>query len=143
VDFPNNDELKKRANAPLYGRFLSNQESEKYGLPYSIVDYGGYNKIPSISQLGDVTLVDPFVGQKDVTRDRSFNRNIKDVLGGNLRSNLPDYVLEKIYGISGGNVNAPMSPSKALIRKIRRDFINTDTPVVKTPPLDSYYKTSQ
>lgn len=123
---------------PLYGALLSNQGADKYGLPYSIVDYGGNNKVPSLGQYGDVTYVDPNISQKDVSRDSSFIGNIHDVLGQNDRSNLDPSVIEAIYkalGIGLLNGRPGLTPSQQGVNTVQQYFNQNNIPVIKTPPL--------
>lgn len=129
-------------NDPRYGALLNNQGVDRFKLPYSIVDYGGYNKVPSLGQGGGITYVDPFIGQEDVSRKPSFKNNIRDVLGGNDRSNLSPDIIAAIYKALGLDLSLgrpTLTPSNIGLQQIQQYFQRNNIPAIKTPPLDQYY----
>lgn len=130
-------------NDPRFGQLLSSQGIQSLGLPYSILDYAGYNKVPSLGITGEITYVDPFIGQENVAGKPSFNNNIKDILAQNYRSNLPLGVIQNIYkgiGINPSFGLPGLSPTNVGLQETQEYFKRNNIPVIKTPPLDAYYK---
>ena len=126
------------------GRFLTPQESlllsRQHNAPLGFSDYGGIERYPFQHSSGDLGYLSPSHPPVNVLQNPikyNVGQNIRDILGGNNRSDFSPQTINQVQQFAG--TQAPMSPSDHLLMQIIRKLqTQNNQGFIKTPPGGQY-----